>query len=234
MESDLRNVRLITFVIAGAVTTLLFLPLIASINNSNDILSQSKSVFAQVQEQGGLGTTNATITNDKNQSIAFLHYENPIWGIFMQYPSNWTASISGLRDYTELIAFYSPLQNLSQPFAARLSISAVQYVQNVSLSEYTDFVLAGLQNQTQVEVKNSSEVTLAGYPAHRVVLAQAVPLQNNTLTFYQMNTWTTTGNKVYKLTFEGEESTFNQHLPEVSQILESVVITSNNMTNTTG
>jgi hypothetical protein len=143
----------------------------------------------------------------------------------MQYPSNWTASISGLRDYTELIAFYSPLENLTQPLGTRLSISLVKYAQNVSLPEYTDFVLAGLQNQTQVEVKNSSDITVAGYPAHRLVLAGATPLQNNLFTLYQMNTWITIGNKVYIVTYEGEESTFNRHLPEVTHMLESLAIT---------
>jgi hypothetical protein len=130
--------------------------------------------------------------DQQEEETAFLPYENPTWGIFMQYPSDWTASTSGLRDYTELIAFHSPLQNLSQPFAARLAISAVQFVQNVSLPEYTDFVLTGLQNQTGLEVKNSSEVTIAGYPGYRVVLAEQ-PFQNGTSLIYSMNIWTTVG-----------------------------------------
>jgi hypothetical protein len=44
------------------------------------------------------------------------------------------------------------------------------------------------------------------------------------LIFNQMNTWTTIGNKVYLLSYEGEESAFNRHLPEVNQILESLSI----------
>jgi hypothetical protein len=214
---------------AAAVITLLFLLFIASTTNSNTLL-QSKLAFAQGPEEGRVGTTNnsTTITNDTTstaQPQAFLPYDNPTAGVFMQYPSNWTASTSGLRDYTELIAFYSPLQNLFQPLGTRLSISLVKYAENVSLPEYTDFVLAGLQNQTQVEVKNSSDITVGGYPAHRVVLAGTMPLQNNVLTLYQMNTWITIGNKVYIVTYEGEESTFNRHLPEASRMLESFSIT---------
>lgn len=231
MVSATGNLRLTTTLITAAtVSALLFLPLIASTMSSNTLL-QSKLAFAQVPEEGGgQGTTNnsTTITNDTTstaQPQAFLPYENPAAGVVMQYPSNWTASISGLRDYTELIAFYSPLENLSQPLGTRLSISLVKYAENVSLPEYTDFVLAGLQNQTQVEVKNSSDITVAGYPAHRVVLAGTTPLQNNLFTLYQMNTWITIGNKVYIVTYEGEESTFNRHLPEASHMLESLSIT---------
>jgi hypothetical protein len=95
------------------------------------------------------------------------------------------------------------------------------YSQNVSLPEYTDSVLARLNQSDQVDVRSSSEVTVAGYPGHRVVL-DAQPFQNSTLLFHQMNTWTTIGSKVYRLTYQGEESTFNQYLPEFSQMLESL------------
>lgn len=51
-----------------------------------------------------------------------------------------------------------------------------------------------------------------------------------------MNTWITIGNKVYVLTYEGEESMFNQHLPQANLIMESLNIATNNktMTSTTG
>jgi PsbP-like protein len=237
VSSGLRNVRVSTgMIVLAAVIILLIFPSNSNTNtnNNNDTttLLQSKSVFAQLEERG-VGTTNATtITNDtttRTVSTDFLPYSNPTYGIFIQYPTDWTASTSGLRDYTELIAFYSPLQNLSQPFAARLAISVVQFVQNVSLPEYTEFVLAGLQNQTGLEVKNSSEVTVAGYPGYRVVLAEQ-PFQNGTSLIYSMNIWTTLGNKVYLLKYDGEQSVFNQHLPEVNQILESLSISRNNST----
>ena len=93
-----------TLVMAAAVIALLFLPLVASTTNSNTLL-QFKQAFAQVQEEAEQGTINnsTTITNDTTstaQRQAFLPYENPAAGVFMQYPSDWTASISGLRDYT--------------------------------------------------------------------------------------------------------------------------------------
>jgi hypothetical protein len=220
MVSGLPNLRLSTVmtVAAAFVVALLFLPLTASINNNNALL-QSQSVFAQVQEG--------------EEEITFLPYDNPIYGIFIQYPSDWTASTSGLEDYIDVIAFYSPLQNVSDSFPARLKISVPVYSQNISLQEYTNFVLTTLNQSEQIDLRNSSEVTVAGYPGYRVVLANQ-PFQNSTLIFYQMNTWTTIGNKVYLLTYEGEESTFNQHLPEVSRMMESLSISSsnNNMTTT--
>lgn len=232
MVSGLRNVRLSTVIIvaAAAVITLLFLPLTVSTNdNNNNTLIQSKSAFAQVQEEDASGTTNATtMTNETTttttEPIDFLSYNNPAHGIFIQYPSDWTASTSGLEDYTDLIAFYSPLQNTSDPFPARLAISVITYSQNISLPEYTDFLLTPLNQSEQIDVTSSSEVTVAGYPGHRVVVVNSQPFQNNTLIFNRMITWTTIGNKVYLLSYEGEESAFNRHLPEVNQILESLSI----------
>ncbi len=211
MVSCLSNPRLSTVIIADVVVVvaLLFLPLTTSTNNNNALL-QSQTVFAQQEEE-----------------TAFLTYDNPTSGIFMQYPPDWIASTSGLRDYTDLVAFYSPLQNLSDSLPARLLISVISYNQNISLPEYTNLVMTSLNQSEQVDVRNSSEANVAGYPGFRVVLA-IQPIQNSTLTFHQMNTWTTLGNKVYLLRYEGEESTFNQHLPEVSQMLDSLVITSSN------
>jgi hypothetical protein len=220
VSSGLHNIReRSTIVIAAAVIALLFLPLTASIDSNNALL-QPQLVFAQQPEEEG---------------IAFLPYQNPLNDIFMQYPSSWIASTSGLADYTDLVAFYSPLQDLSDSFPARLTIALVNYGQNISLPEYTNLVLTRLNQSEQVDVRSSSEVTIAGYPGHRVVLA-VQPFQNSTLIFHQMNTWTTIGNKVYQLRYEGEESTFNQHLPEVSQMLETLRIASNNnmTTATTG
>jgi hypothetical protein len=50
---------------------------------------------------------------------------------------------------------------------------------NISLPEYTEFVRTRLNQSEQViDVRSSSEVTIAGYPAHRVVFASQ-PLQDS-------------------------------------------------------
>lgn len=155
--------------VAAVVISLLLLPLTASTNN-NSALLQSQSVFAQNYSSSRPIVGNGSTTTVGNGSIpttepqVFLTYENPTYGILMQYPSDWTASTSGLGDYTDLIAFYSPLQNLSDSFPARLKISVVSYSQDVSLQEYTNFVWTVLNQSEQqvVDVRSSSEVTFAG------------------------------------------------------------------------
>jgi hypothetical protein len=228
-STGLRNVRgrsTTIIIAAAAVITLLFLPLTVSTNNNNSALLQSEPVFAQVQEQGGLGATNTTtITNETatTEQIDFLPYENPTYGISMQYPSNWTASTSGLTDYTDVIAFYSPPQNVSDLFPARFKISVVQYSQNISLPDYKNFTLSILNQSQQFTLINSSDITVAGYPGYRIVLTNK-PFPNDTLIVYSMNIATAVGNKIYLITYDGQELAFNKHLPEVGRMLESMII----------
>ena len=233
-SSGLRNVGVSTgmIVLVAAVIILLIFPSNSNTNNSDTTttLLQSKSVFAQVQEEEqGAGTTNATtITNDTTMTTAnatdyFLPYRNPTYGIFMQYPSNWTASTSGLPDYTDVIAFYSPPQNVSDLFPARLKISVVQYSQDISLPEYKNFTLSILNQSRQFTLINSSDMTVAGHPGYRIVLTNK-PFPNDTLIVHSMNIATAVGNKIYQITYDGQELAFNKHLPDVGRMLESMVI----------
>ena len=232
-SSGLRNVRVITgmIVLVAAVFILLIFPSNSNTNNSDTTtLLQSESVFAQVQEEEqGAGTTNVTtITNDTTMTTAnatdyFLPYRNPTYGIFMQYPSNWTASTSGLPDYTDVIAFYSPPQNVSDLFPARLKISVIQYSQDISLPEYKNFTLSILNQSRQFTLINSSDMTVAGYPGYRIVLTNK-PFPNQSLILHSMYIATAVGNKIYQITYDGQELAFNKHLPEVDRMLESMVI----------
>jgi hypothetical protein len=203
MINVLSNVRMTTVIIATAAVIGL---LLLSSYNANNALLQSPSVFAQQQNE-----------------TAFLTYENPSWGIFMQYPSNWTASTSGLPDYTDVIAFYSPPQNVSDLFPARLKISVIQYSQNISLPDYKNFTLSILNQSRQFTLINSSDMTVAGHPGYRIVLTNK-PFPNDTLILHSMNIATAVENKIYQITYDGQELAFNKHLPEVGRMLESMVI----------
>jgi hypothetical protein len=245
-SSSLRNVGVSTgmiIVLVAAVIILLIFLSNSNTNNNNDTttLLQSKSVFAQLEEQGvgailaaiqpqlsiaQTTTGNASTTfggNATTEPQAFLTYENPTYGIFMQYPSNWTASTSGLPDYTDVIAFYSPPQNVSDLFPARLKISVVQYSQDISLPEYKNFTLSTLNQSRQFTLINSSDVTVAGYPGYRIVLTNK-PFPNDTLILHSMNIATAIENKIYLITYDGQELAFNKHLPEVGRMLESMMI----------
>src|SRR5215211_1028483 len=56
-------------------------------------------------------------------SSSSLLYENPTYGIKIQYPSNWMASSNQLPTYNSIIGFYSPLESLSDVLPVEFSLS---------------------------------------------------------------------------------------------------------------
>jgi hypothetical protein len=160
--------------------------------------------------------SNTTTTSD------FLTYENLLLGIKMQYPSNWTVSSSALRDYNDVVAFYSPLQNLSDTLPAQLVLSMVRYSQNISLDEYTNLSLSALNRSQQFIVNESNPFTLANNPAYKIIFSAISPTDQ--VNFNVMQIWTSIGDKLYILSYNAEASKFSKNLPTIEQMLQSVEI----------
>ena len=152
-----------------------------------------------------------------------IAYTNPQHGIFMLFPSNWTFSTSGLPDYSQIGAFYAPLQNLSDPVPARLTITVMSYQQDISLKDFTNMTLSSLNQTDQIMISSSDPTTLAGRPGHQVVFSTS-PNIGNPVSFQIMHSWTTVNNKVYVFQYSAESSKFDAYLPTVKQILESLRI----------
>jgi hypothetical protein len=163
----------------------------------------------------------STVTNGTSPNE--IAYRNPQHGIFMLFPSNWTFSTSGLPEYTQVAAFYAPLQNLSDPVPARFTITVMSYQQNVSLKEYTNTTLSSLNETNQIKVSSSGPTTLAGRPGYQVVFS-TLPDIGNPISFEIMHSWTAVGNKVYVFQYSMESSKFDSYLSTVKQILESLRI----------
>lgn len=159
----------------------------------------------------------------------FLTYNNPTYKIKMQYPADWTVSTNTLQTYSGVVAFYSPLQSLTDILPAELSLSITTYSQGVSLDEYTKTTLAALDQQG-IKVSDSNAFTLAGKPGHRIVFSppQPQPQNNNQgdpqVSISIMQAWTTIGSKVYLISYSAEESKFQKYLPTVEQMLSSLQI----------
>jgi hypothetical protein len=152
----------------------------------------------------------------------FLTYENPFHGIKMQYPSKWTMSVSALQSYNDVVAFYSPLQNLSDTLPARLALSVFRYSQNISLDEYTNLTVSALNQSQNLILNESNPFTLAKNPAHQIIFSAISP--SAPFNFNVMQVWTTIGDKLYVLSYEAIAPKFSENLPTIQQMLHSVEI----------
>ena len=162
-------------------------------------------------------------SNVTNSSSSEIVYKNPQHGISMLFPSNWTFSTSGLPQYTQVAAFYAPLQNLSDLIPARFTITVMSYQQNVSLKEFTNMTLSSLNETNQVKILNSNPTTLAGRPGYQVVFS-TLPNMGSPVSFKIMHSWTAINNKIYVFEYGVESSKFNTYLPTVKQMLDSLKI----------
>lgn len=180
------------------------------------------TVFYGPQQTIGQKEFPSSISNTTTTTSDFLTYENLLLGIKMQYPSNWTVSSSALRDYSDVVAFYSPLQNLSDALPAQLVLSMVRYSQNISLDEYTNLSLSALNQSQQFIVNESNPFTLANNPAHKIIFSAISPTEQ--INFNVMQIWTSIGNKLFILSYNAEAPKFSKNLPIIEQMLQSVEI----------
>jgi hypothetical protein len=159
-----------------------------------------------------------------SSSSSLLSYENPTYGITIQYPSNWMASTNQLPTYNSIIGFYSPLESLSDVLPVEFALSITTYTNNISLDEYTKITRTALEQQG-MEISESSATTLAGNPAHKITFSPGDQIaQNSPVEFNFMQIFTIIGNKVYSLSYNAEASKFSTHLNTIQQMLDSVKI----------
>ena len=210
------EVSLLTFVCACMCTTVLFhleIPL--------------QSIFATEQPTANINKTNYDYQLEPNvtdgNTINEIAYKNPQHGIFMLFPSNWTFSTSGLPEYNQIAAFYAPLQNLSDPIPARLTIAVMSYEQNISLKDFTNMTISSINQTGQVMISSSDPTTLAGRPGHQLVFS-TLPNIGNPISFEILHSWTIIDNKIYVFQYSAESARFNTYLPTVKHILETLTI----------
>lgn len=179
-------------------------------------------------KQPVLAQKNATATTSSSSTTAkamnnFLTYQNPTYGIKIQYPSDWTMSQTGLRDYTNIVAFYSPLGNLSDMIPQRLLLSRTHYSQNISLNDYSKLVNDTLK-QPGIQIVESKSITLTGgVLAHRVVFIP--PAGNAPFKPEIMLVWTAKGDNIYTLSYNGDAAKYHIFLPTIEKMIDSFEIT---------
>lgn len=186
-----------------------------------------RSVFAAEQPTENINKTNYDYQLVPNvtdgNTINEIAYKNPQHGIFMLFPSNWTFSTSGLPEYNQIAAFYAPLQNLSDPIPARLTIAVMSYEQSISLKDFTNMTTSSINQTGQVTISSSDPTTLAGRPGHQLVFS-TLPNMGNPISFEILHSWTVVDNKIYVFQYSAESARFNSYLPTVKHILETLTI----------
>ena len=172
--------------------------------------------------------TAANVTTATPTSPAIRSYVNPVFGINVQYPSTWSAFELNSR-YRDNVTYgvallRAPLENASDKYAEGVRVGLQKFKSNnVTLDDYTSAILNSYKNATGVKILDSSATTLAGQPAHRVVYTDD---RVEGIKLKKMQVWSVLNNsKAYVITFGSEESKYDDYLPQVQKIMDSLKIT---------
>ena len=193
------------------------------------LASASGSVpFFQLDPEPSNTSSQANVNNGNFDNVTFKAYENPGFGLSIQYPSSWTGM--QLRadpiapTNTSIVAiFEAPSENQSDSYRENL-ILGVQGPRkdDTSLREYTRNSLNAFRSMSdKVNILESSSSSLSGLPAHQVVYTSNL----QSLSLKKMQIFTiVNSNTAYVVTFGSEKSQFDKYSPVIMKMIDSIRI----------
>ena len=137
----------------------------------------------------------------------FTTYENPTFGIRIQYPSDWGRLDLSFLEASADIDFY-PLDDTSGAKDVRIQVKTLPS-QNMTLEEYTNTQIESIEGQ----ILESNATTLAGMEAHQLIFTN--------IGLKTMQVWTLQDDKVYTITYVAEEEDFENDLQVARRMIES-------------
>ena len=171
---------------------------------------------------------NSSISSGIFDNVTLKTYENPGFGLSIQYPSTWAGmQLRGdpfAQTNTSIVAILeAPRENLSDSYRENLIIGVQGPLEDViSLEEYTQNSLNAFRTMSdRVTILESSPSSLSVLPAHEIIYTSS--LQNLNLKKMQIFT-IVNDNMAYVVTFGAEESQFNKYMPVIMEMVNSVNI----------
>jgi eukaryotic-like serine/threonine-protein kinase len=151
-------------------------------------------------------TTTLAQTSDK-----MIIYDNPTFGIRIQYPSDWgRLDLSFLQDSAD-IDFY-PLNDTSLAKNLKVQVKNLPF-HNMTLEEYTNSQI----NLLEENLLESSAATLAGIPGYKIVFTNIEGLKT-------MQVWTIKDDKAYIITYVAQEEDYEKELQIAQKMIDSFEI----------
>jgi hypothetical protein len=168
-----------------------------------------------IHQQNVLAQINDTI---------FKTYVNSIYGILMQYPSDWKkvepGQLSQTNNINIIVGYLSPKESAlyrSPPAALSVGIQNLSSSQSITLDQYSDAQINFIREQASV--LESSTTTLKGDNtlAHKIVYINSEGQKI-------MQVWTIKGDKAYHITYATNETRYNDYLPPAQKMIDSFEI----------
>ena len=151
-------------------------------------------------------TTTLAQTSDK-----MIIYDNPTFGIRIQYPSDWGRLDLSFLQHSADIDFY-PLNDTSLAKNVKIQVNNL-HSRNMTLEEYTNSQI----NLLEENLLESSAATLAGIPGYKIVFTNIEGLKT-------MQVWTIKDDKAYIITYVAQEEDYEKELQIAQMMIDSFEI----------
>jgi hypothetical protein len=168
-----------------------------------------------------IGTANAQ-TSNIGSSALLLPYQNPAYGISIQYPFDWSKEDGGQTKAGNLsafsVAFYSP-PPLKSAFLKVIELNSTQAVNATVPQLLTEAISRDMDITRGFQVvQASTNGSLAGKPAY--ILVSTAEIINN-IRYQTMEVGTLSGNSKYTVIYEALASNYLTYLPTVQKMIAS-------------
>jgi hypothetical protein len=177
--------------------------------------------------------------NDKNTTANtgsnYLTYNNPILGIRMQYPADWSVqeyAYNNSAAYNVVAGFYSPSKTGSQiGNVSGVSGNFIPYLDilvftsnGMSLNDIVQQRINNFLNNSNFVIDNNESKPFAikgNHPAQMLVYSVTV---GGDEFFRKIQAWTIFDDKVYVITFTSQQDLFSKYVPIVEKMINSFEI----------
>jgi eukaryotic-like serine/threonine-protein kinase len=201
----------------------------------------TNTIIHQQQQRQAFAQANDNNNNKNKNNNSFRTYENPAYGIQIQYPSTWIVYADDVFSDNDdnndasidIVSFLGPVKSNKEAYAPSLYISIDNPPSpsdlNLNLNEYltriTNDYEAGLKEFKVIESDTNSSI-LAGKPAYKLVFTD----EEDEIYYKTMDIGTIIGDKVYSLSYVAQREQYSDYLPTVQKMINSLKImtTSNN------
>jgi eukaryotic-like serine/threonine-protein kinase len=207
------------------VIIILFIFSLLVLNNNNATLQSA--IGQSVSPPPLVSNTNTTATSN------FLTYNNPILGIQIQYPSNWSVTENTYNPEAEnntIVGFFAQSKTSSElGNISGVSGSFVPYLdiyvfdsKNMSFDKIIDATVNKFHNNENFVINESKPFAVKGnYPAHMLVYDAIV---GGDELFRKMQVYVMSGDKIYLISFTSQQALFSNYLPIVQKMVSSFEI----------
>jgi hypothetical protein len=205
------------------IVTLFIISLLFLSNNSATVQSAIGQSLSSLPASSSASNTTTATSN-------FLTYNNPILGIQIQYPSDWSVIENSYNPEAEnntVVGFFAQSKTSSElGNISGVSGSFVPYLdiyifdsKNMSFNKIIDATVNKFRNNENFVINESKPIIVKGnHPAHMLVYDVIV---GGDEFFRKMQVYSMFGSKIYALSFTSQHALFSNYLPLIQKMVSS-------------